>query len=77
MRGISSGALLSLHDVHRSLISIHIHAAGASKCCTVANPSRSAQVSFAPVQRLVVIFFPRLSIPELVGTSRRKFLFGN
>jgi hypothetical protein len=49
MMGIFSGALLSLRDVHWSLIPIH--ATGASKCCTVANPSRSAQISFAPAQR--------------------------
>lgn len=33
---------------------------------------RSAQISFAPAQRLVIIFFSCLAIPELVGTCRRK-----
>jgi hypothetical protein len=41
----------------------------APESLTVANPSRSAQISFAPAQRQVV----RFPIPELVGTCRRKF----
>ena len=62
-----------LRDVRWSLIFISTHATGASKYCTVDNPSRSAQIHFAPAQRLVVLSFPPLPIPELVGTCRWKF----